>query len=58
MDQGKSVTLATIHGKGKAQANQKEKSKKTPQADIKKVVKYYFCKKTRHMKNECAKFKK
>lgn len=28
MDQGKSVTLATIHGKGKAQANQKEKSKK------------------------------
>jgi transposase InsO family protein len=57
MEQGESAMLAT-HGKGKSQANQKGKGKITPQTDIKKDSKCFFCKKKGHMKKECAKFQK
>ncbi|KAL5754419.1 hypothetical protein ACOSP7_022639 [Xanthoceras sorbifolium] len=58
-EQGDSAMLAT-QGKGKTQANQKGKGKgKIPlKADIKKESKCFFCKKKRHMKKNCAKFKK
>ncbi|KAG6651684.1 hypothetical protein CIPAW_06G129800 [Carya illinoinensis] len=57
MEQGESVMLA-MHGKGKSQANKKEKGKIPIQAgaEIKKDYKCFFCKKKGHMKKECAKF--
>ena len=57
MELGESAMLAT-RGKGKSQANRKEKGKALPQADIKKVSKCFFCKKKGHIKKECTKYQK
>ncbi|KAL5738039.1 hypothetical protein ACOSP7_030800 [Xanthoceras sorbifolium] len=57
MEQGDNAMLA-IQGKGKTEANHKDKGKIPPKVDIKKESKCFFCKKKGHMKKDCAKFKK
>ena len=56
MKMGESALLTTACGKNKAakfQANQKGNGKISPQVDIKKVAKCFFCKKKRNMKKNC-----
>jgi len=61
MEMGESALLTTTYGKNKeakSQANQKGNVKIPPQANIKKVAKCFFCKKTGHMKKYCPRFQK
>ncbi|KAL5717992.1 hypothetical protein ACHQM5_010938 [Ranunculus cassubicifolius] len=55
MELGENAMLA-VQGMGNTQGKQKGKGKMHPKADIKKN-RCFFCKKTGHMKKECAKFK-
>ena len=63
MELGENALVVTTRGKNKTdkhQANQKAhqqgKDKIPPQADIKKEVRCFFCKRKGHMKKECTKF--
>ena len=67
MELGESAMLATTFGKNKrndtsqtytSKSNQKGKGRIPPQADIKKENKCFFCKRKRHVKKDCPKFKK
>ncbi|KAL3532151.1 hypothetical protein ACH5RR_005672 [Cinchona calisaya] len=56
METGESVHLVT---QGKIKNNQARKNRKenmSPQGDIKKESKYFFCKKKGHTKKDCLKF--
>ncbi|XP_019197728.1 PREDICTED: uncharacterized protein LOC109191555 [Ipomoea nil] len=58
---GENVMLAIAKPKGrsgKRHTTAKGKAKISPQTDIKKTQKCFFCKKKGHMKKDCAKFKK
>ncbi|KAA8532494.1 hypothetical protein F0562_032527 [Nyssa sinensis] len=59
MEMGESAMLA-MQGKNKPQANKKGKGKEklAPQADIKKDLVRFFCKKKGHVKKDCPKFQK
>ena len=50
MELGENAMLVTIHGKNKRND--------TSQANIKKENECFFCKKKRHVKKDCPKFKK
>ena len=67
MELGESAMLATNFGNNKrndisqtytSKSNQKGKGRIPSQADIKKENKCFFCKRKRHMKKDCSKFKK
>ena len=67
MELGESAMLATTFGKNKrndtsqtytSKSNQKGKGRIPPQADIKKEIKCFFCKRKGHVKKDCPKFKK
>ena len=65
MEQGESVMLVTevkYHNQGRNhsnnQANKKGENNVSPQSDIKKESKYFFCKRKGHVKKNLAKFKK
>ena len=67
MELGENAMLVTIHGKNKrndtsqasiSKSNQKRKGRIPPQANIKKENECFFCKKKRHVKKDCPKFKK
>jgi len=61
MEMGESALLTNACGKNKttkSQANQKGNGKIQPQVDIKKVAKFFFCKKKGHMKKNCHRFYK
>ena len=67
MELGESAMLATTFGKKKmndtsqtytSKSNQKGKGRIPPQADIKKEIKCFFCKRKGHVKKDCPKLKK
>ena len=67
MELGESAMLATTFGKNKrndtsqtytSKSNQKGKGRIPLQADIKKEIKCFFCKRKGHVKKDCPKFKK
>ena len=67
MELGESAMLVTTHGKNKrndtshtytSKSDQKGKGRIPPRVDIKKENKCFFCKRKRHEKKDCPKFKK
>ena len=56
MEVGESVHLSTQR-KNKNQTKKKRKENMSLQGEIKKESKCYFCKKKRHIKKDCSKFK-
>jgi len=61
MDNSESALLTTAcvkHKATKSQGNLKGNGKIPPQADIRKVTKYFFYKKKGHVKKNCPRFQK